>query len=104
MNRRSFIQSILAAGVAPAFVKAEILMPVRSLILPPQKIVVQASGIITQNTAILEVIRSWTVSHGSPAHKEAISEGLVEIRRQGHEVTFALDRPYRIQERDRRFS
>lgn len=34
MNRRSFLGSILAAGLAPAIVKAGILMPVRSLALP----------------------------------------------------------------------
>jgi len=31
MNRRSFIQSILAAGVAPAFIGSNILMPVRAI-------------------------------------------------------------------------
>jgi hypothetical protein len=34
MNRRSFLSSILAAGVAPAFVGSSILMPVRALALP----------------------------------------------------------------------
>lgn len=35
MNRRGFLQGILAAGMAPAIVKAEILMPVRKIIVPP---------------------------------------------------------------------
>jgi hypothetical protein len=34
-TRRSFLGSILAAGMAPAIVKAEILMPVRKIIVPP---------------------------------------------------------------------
>ena len=34
MNRRGFLQSILAAGVAPAFVGSSVLMPVRSILLP----------------------------------------------------------------------
>lgn len=36
MNRRSFLASILAAGVAPAFVRGGmgILMPVRELVVP----------------------------------------------------------------------
>lgn len=32
MNRRGFLQSILAAGVAPAVVGSGILMPVRSIV------------------------------------------------------------------------
>jgi|SRR5882757_1972038 len=35
MNRRSFLQGILAAGVAPAFVGSSILMPVRKLWATP---------------------------------------------------------------------
>ena len=39
MNRRGFLSSILAAGIAPAFVKAEILMPVRKVVwTPPRQI------------------------------------------------------------------
>ena len=34
MNRRGFLQAILAAGVAPAVVGSGILMPVRTIILP----------------------------------------------------------------------
>jgi hypothetical protein len=32
MNRRGFLQSILAAGVAPAFVGSGVLMPIRALL------------------------------------------------------------------------
>lgn len=35
MNRRGFLQAILAAGVAPAFVGSSILMPVQKLWVPP---------------------------------------------------------------------
>ncbi len=34
MNRRGFMAAILAAGVAPMVVKAGVLMPVRSVIVP----------------------------------------------------------------------
>lgn len=34
MNRRGFLQLMLAAGAAPAIVKASSLMPVRSIVLP----------------------------------------------------------------------
>jgi hypothetical protein len=34
MNRRGFLQAILAAAVAPAFIDSKILMPVRQLIVP----------------------------------------------------------------------
>lgn len=38
MNRRGFLASILAAGVAPAVVGSGILMPVRKLLVPDQRI------------------------------------------------------------------
>jgi hypothetical protein len=34
MNRRGFLQAILAAAVAPAFIDSKILMPVRQLLVP----------------------------------------------------------------------
>lgn len=34
MNRRGFLQAILAAGVAPAYIGSSILMPVKSIIAP----------------------------------------------------------------------
>lgn len=34
MKRRSFLGSILAAGVAPAFVGSSVLMPVRKIVVP----------------------------------------------------------------------
>lgn len=34
LNRRGFLAGILSVAVAPAIVKAEILMPVRKIILP----------------------------------------------------------------------
>lgn len=37
MNRRSFLASIIAAGVAPAFVRGGILMPVREVWTPYQR-------------------------------------------------------------------
>ena len=36
MNRRGFLQGILAAGVAPAFIGSSILMPVRKIITQSQ--------------------------------------------------------------------
>lgn len=39
MQRRSFLASILAAGVAPAAVGSSILMPVRKLVVPPDTLV-----------------------------------------------------------------
>ncbi len=35
MNRRGFLKSILAAGVAPAVVGSGVLMPVRKIFAPP---------------------------------------------------------------------
>lgn len=38
ITRRAFLQSILAAGIAPAVCKAGILMPVRSIVAPAQEL------------------------------------------------------------------
>lgn len=38
IKRRGFLGAILAAGVAPAFVGSQILMPVRKIIVPDQQI------------------------------------------------------------------
>lgn len=46
MNRRGFMQSILAAGVAPAFVGSSILMPMRQLWTPARTIIPAQSYII----------------------------------------------------------
>ena len=37
MNRRDFMKSILAAGVAPAFIGSSVLMPVRNIWLADEK-------------------------------------------------------------------
>lgn len=37
MNRRGFLQGIIAAGVAPAFVGSSILMPVKKLWTPSEE-------------------------------------------------------------------
>ena len=38
MDRRGFLRGMLVLGVAPAIVRAEILMPCRSIILPPPEL------------------------------------------------------------------
>lgn len=44
MNRRGFLQGILAASVAPAFVGSSVLMPVKALAMPNLAEVATYSG------------------------------------------------------------
>lgn len=44
MNRRNFLQSILAAGVAPAFVGAKVLMPIREIYAPTISKIILPNG------------------------------------------------------------
>lgn len=44
MNRRSFLQGILAAGVAPAFIGSKVLMPIKELSLPEKEIIVTSGN------------------------------------------------------------
>ncbi len=49
MNRRSFLQSILAAGVAPwVCTKAGVLMPVRQILAPGAGILISEGGVFTR--------------------------------------------------------
>jgi len=52
MRRRGFLAGILAAGVAPAAVGSGVLMPVRSLYLPPSigSAITQTSDLVLQVT------------------------------------------------------
>jgi len=45
MNRRGFLGGIIAAAAAPVFIRSEVLMPVRQIIAPPQKIITGADEI-----------------------------------------------------------
>lgn len=53
-TRRGFLGSILAACAAPAIVKAEILMPVRQLILPPAA---RTNTLITCDMIVREALK-----------------------------------------------
>ena len=45
INRRGFLQSILAAGVAPAVIGSGILMPVRTILVPEAaKLIISPEG------------------------------------------------------------
>lgn len=70
-TRRSFLGSILAAGMAPAIVKAEILMPVRKIIVPEWGI-----GIADElqpyqreiNRLLVDMIRYGVIKTGGQIH------------------------------------
>jgi hypothetical protein len=55
VNRRGFLQAILAAGVAPAVVGSGVLMPIRKLVMP--ELVVWGENIIeaTENVVPMAV-------------------------------------------------
>lgn len=69
MNRRGFLQSVLAAGVAPAFVGSGILMPVRKLITAPD--------IITPKSIEFE-LGEWSgvTIYSSPIAREVFAKAL----------------------------
>lgn len=45
MQRRSFLAAMLAASTAPAYVGSGVLMPVKKLILPPEKLLLPTVGV-----------------------------------------------------------
>lgn len=45
MNRRGFLGGVLAAATAPVFIRPEMLMPVRQIIVPPQNIITSEADI-----------------------------------------------------------
>lgn len=44
-TRRGFLGGILAAATAPVFIRPEMLMPVRQIIVPPQNIITSEADI-----------------------------------------------------------
>lgn len=64
MNRRGFLQSILAAGVAPAFVGSGVLMPIRAFVLP------SFSGLDNLVDALPKVQYDWKSLHDGFAIEE----------------------------------
>ena len=69
MNRRGFLQAILAAGVAPAFVGSSILMPVRGLIFAPEPVV---------------IMRKW--KNGAPSRSDPLGQ-----RIEFEDITMTLE-------------
>ncbi len=65
MNRRGFLQSILAAGVAPAVVGSGILMPVRKIIAPrlpePEWVGIDFAGPYGVIYPLVDEIPEWMV-------------------------------------------
>ena len=61
MNRRGFIKSILAAGVAPVFVGSSVLMPVRSILVPTITEVVELNGnrLLTLHEVTIEALMAY---------------------------------------------
>lgn len=55
MQRRGFLAGILAAGMAPAFVGAKVLMPVRRVIVP-------TAGLLTMEEMTREAMRIFTLN------------------------------------------
>jgi hypothetical protein len=57
VGRRGFLGAILAAGVAPAFVSAKVLMPVRTIWTPPQELMPLTAGLVTSGMIQREALR-----------------------------------------------
>lgn len=76
MNRRSFLQSILAAGVAPAFVGSSILMPVRKLWVPPQVMKFAAhvydDGVVLSDAELFDRLNQSMAQHMAASLPDAI--------------------------------
>lgn len=56
MNRRGFLGAILAAGVAPAIVRAESLMCCSGIVLPSVKPLVYGGGLLSPEMIIRETM------------------------------------------------
>jgi hypothetical protein len=89
-TRRGFLSGILAAAVAPVFIKPEVLMPVRQIIAPSQQI-------ITNATDIEELFRVHTYTGNGQLHTIEHSLGwapsfiLIKSRETGNWVQHPLE-------------
>jgi hypothetical protein len=90
MNRRGFLQSILAAGVMPAIVRADSLMAVTGFSIPSREIILPGQEIIVP--VMSKGLRTWAVAPNSMAYMEARADGLIELYRTEKEIHFELKR------------
>jgi len=60
-SRRGFLGAMLAAAAAPAFIKSEVLMPVRKIIVPSQ-IVYEGGNHIETGNEIWNSADQWTMT------------------------------------------
>lgn len=99
MTRRGFMQSILAAGISPAIVRANSIMPVIGLIIPESKIILAAPQEIITAGGLAIGERIFAASLDTMAFMEAKAAGLIELRRMpsargGTLVEFILPREH----------
>jgi hypothetical protein len=66
MERRGFLRAMLAVGMAPAVVKAGILMPVRKIAVP--ELVLSSNSLITCSMITKEALRILEENAGFLAH------------------------------------
>ena len=90
MNRRNFLTSILAAGIAPAIVRAESLMVLpRKIILPRSNVIafgdIEYDGFFTPEYHALHMFSDGTMQRGLPEDCRVIrpNTGLYCIDWQG---------------------
>ncbi len=97
MTRRGFLQGIIAAGMAPAIVRATSIMPCIGVIVLDTAIIVPNQELVLQNGLIVGA-RVFTTALDTGAFMDAKAEGLVELRRfhQGRAtmVDFMLPRDH----------
>lgn len=79
-TRRGFLGAILAAGMAPAIVKAEILMPCRRIIVPPPGLLLQSIRNLTLTPPLAPQIGAEYVVFVHPSWELSIRE---ELSRHG---------------------
>lgn len=83
MQRRSFLAGILGACAAPAYVKAGVLMPVRSIIVPDQRIIRWSRG-------PAEVVEFQDITTTLEEYLDWEAPGLQKMMRQQAEMTREL--------------
>ncbi len=87
MNRRQLLQGILGAALAPAFVKATNLMPVRSM---PSGLVVWGDGVIDDTAALQAYINGERVTFAKQLRRMARGGLLIEFPHGKYRITDTL--------------
>lgn len=97
LSRRGFLAGIIAAGMAPAIVRAGIIMPIKpQLIVAPPPLIIERGGLILMSREKVDLLGTASVSYfwaRSSLLGEPDPENIARVQAQGWMPVLENERP-----------